>query len=125
VEFIEFKLQRICVAEFEITAMFLNKTHALIGGIGGEVHLLEQDTLNIIRKLAGHTSRITCIEYCSALTVVITGSRDKTARVWNAAGECLHVLQEHTNGVNCTAVHGTTYVHVMCLLIIVCFDNTD
>ncbi len=80
--------------------------------------MLEQDTLNIIRQLDGHTREIMCIEYCSALNVVITGSRDGTVRVWNAAtGECVLVLDEHTDAVRCATVHGTTYVHVTCKLI--------
>ena len=105
----------------------MNDTHALIGGFEGEVCVLEQDTLDIIRQLDGHTDEITCIEYCSALNRVITGSRDTTARVWDAAtGECVHVLEGHKDYVLCAAVHGTTYVNVMCLLIIFfCCNNTE
>jgi WD40 repeat protein len=56
-----------------------------------------------------HTDCIYCIEYCSALKVVISGSRDKTARVWDAAtGKFVRVLTGHKGGVMCAAVHGTT-----------------
>ncbi len=88
-----------CVAEFEIRTLLLNKTHALIGGLGGKVCVLEQDTLDIIRLLDGHSYSITCIEYCSALNRVITASSDNT-RVWNAA----------TGGVRRAIVNGTAYV---------------
>jgi WD40 repeat protein len=78
------------------------------------VHVLEQDTLSIIRKLDGHTREIKWIEYCSALNMVITGSWKSPVRVWDAAtGECVRMLKGHTYGASCAAVHGTTYVNLV------------
>ncbi|CAM6002329.1 unnamed protein product [Sphagnum balticum] len=113
------------MSKFKIDVLFLNDTYALIGGSRGQVHVLEQDTLNIIRPLDNRSSdQIMCIEYCSALDMVITGSGDTTARMWNAAtgkcervfrghygatGKCL-VLQGHTLAVRCVAFDGNTIV---------------
>ncbi|PWN50741.1 hypothetical protein IE53DRAFT_386934 [Violaceomyces palustris] len=59
------------------------------------------------RKLEGHTDGIMCLQFSENLAhpcfpVVITGSYDRTARVWNLeTGEQLRVLQGHTRGVRC------------------------
>jgi WD40 repeat protein len=93
--------------------------HALIGNEEGQLQLIEPDTALTIRQMNGHTREINCIVYCSELSMVITGSHDNTARVWNVAtGECVHVLKGHTDYVMCAAVHGTTYVN--CTLQIGC-----
>jgi dynein assembly factor with WDR repeat domains 1 len=90
----------------------------LIVSEDGGLYLIEPDTAQTIREMNAHTEEINCIVYCSELSRVITGSSDKTARVWNVAtGECVHVLNGHTLGVQCAAVHGTTYVS--CRLLIV------
>jgi WD40 repeat protein len=62
--------------------------------------------------------RIICVVYCLELSWVITGSADKTARVWNVAmGACVHVLKGHTGSVLCAAVHCTTYVNCTLLMV--------
>ncbi len=92
--------------------------HALIGDTEGQLQLIEPDTARTMRQMNGHIDEISCIVYCDELSRVITGSHDKTARVWNVAtGECVHVLNGHTGAVRRAAVHGTTYVN--CTLLIV------
>jgi WD40 repeat protein len=71
--------------------------HALTGNTKGQLLLIDPDTGNTIRQMNGHTALITCIVYCPELSMVITGSRDNTARVWNVTtGECVHVFNGHT-----------------------------
>lgn len=51
----------------------------------------------------GHSDPITCMAVLSKGRVV-SGSRDCTLRVWDAAtGQCLQTLIEHTNWINCVA----------------------
>ncbi|KIY46209.1 WD40 repeat-like protein [Fistulina hepatica ATCC 64428] len=58
-----------------------------------------------IRNLSGHTDGIMCLQLCECLShpsfpVLITGSYDCTARVWNlATGATLHVLEGHTRAI--------------------------
>jgi len=60
-----------------------------------------------VRTLSGHKEGIMCLQYSDSLAhpsfpVVITGSYDRTARVWNLeTGEELRVLRGHTRGVRC------------------------
>ena len=92
--------------------MLVTDEHALIGHENGQLLLIDPDTVHTRRLMNGHTNWINCIVYCRELSGVITGSDDKTARVWDVAtGECVHVLEGHTRDVKCAAVHGTTYVN--------------
>lgn len=60
-----------------------------------------------VRSLNGHTDGIMCLQFNESLShpafpVVITGSYDRTARIWNMdTGEELRVLRGHTRGVRC------------------------
>ncbi|UZJ55224.1 hypothetical protein CBS101457_004544 [Exobasidium rhododendri] len=57
--------------------------------------------------LKGHTDGIMCLQFSESLThptfpIVITGSYDRTARIWNMeTGEELRLLEGHTRGVRC------------------------
>ena len=57
--------------------------------------------------LSGHTDGIMCLQFSESLShptfpIVITGSYDRTARIWNMeTGEELRVLKGHTRGVRC------------------------
>lgn len=57
------------------------------------------------RVLAGHTDAITCLQIDETMSnpsypVLMTGSWDRTVRVWNAdTGECINVLRGHTRAV--------------------------
>ncbi|ODN76914.1 hypothetical protein L202_05489 [Cryptococcus amylolentus CBS 6039] len=57
------------------------------------------------KVLKGHADGVTCLQYHTALTnpsypVLITGSYDRTARVWNLeSGEEVRVLRGHTHAV--------------------------
>lgn len=59
------------------------------------------------KVLTGHADGIMCLQFSESLShpafpVVITGSYDRTARVWNMeTGEELRVLKGHTRGVRC------------------------
>lgn len=59
------------------------------------------------KVLTGHTDGIMCLQFSESLNhpafpIVITGSYDRTARVWNMeTGEALRVLKGHTRGVRC------------------------
>ena len=45
-----------------------------------------------------------------SVATVISGSTDRTLRVWNAeSGECVHTLYGHTSTVRCMHLHGNRY----------------
>ena len=91
--------------------MLMTDEHTLIGDAKGQLELIEPDTAQIIWQMNTDNDKICYIAYCPELSSVITtGLRYKTARVWNVAtGECVHVLSGHTSYLLSVAVHGTTY----------------
>jgi len=51
------------------------------------------DTIENIQTLKGHSKRVKCIiVYKENL---ISGSRDKTIRIWNTNGDCIKILKDH------------------------------
>jgi WD40 repeat protein len=99
--------------------MLMTDQYALIGGEYGQLQLIEPDTALTLRAMYRHSKDITCIVYCRELSMVITGSRDTRARVWNVTTDnCVHMLNGHTQAVSCAAVHGTTYVNCTLLMVV-------
>ena len=58
-----------------------------------------------LRKLRGHTNRVTSVAFSADGKRVVSGSDDKSARVWDAkTGKQLRELQGHSNGVTSVAL---------------------
>uniref|UniRef100_A0A7S4S906 Uncharacterized protein n=2 Tax=Ditylum brightwellii TaxID=49249 RepID=A0A7S4S906_9STRA len=57
--------------------------------------------------LGGHSDTVNCCALYSGDKLAISGSRDKTLRVWNLfTGEQVQILKGHRGGVECCAVYG-------------------
>lgn len=53
-----------------------------------------------MRILSGHTDGVMCLQFCDSSNILITGSYDKTIRIWNLeTGEVVRVLTGHTRCV--------------------------
>lgn len=54
-----------------------------------------------LRKLEGHTGRVTCLGSAIDLSLVASGSEDKTVRLWKpATAECVRVLKGHQHSLS-------------------------
>lgn len=61
-----------------------------------------------VQTLVGHTGGVWSSQMRDS--VVISGSTDRTLKVWNAdTGECVHTLYGHTSTVRCMHLHGNRY----------------
>jgi WD40 repeat protein len=59
-----------------------------------------------LRTLEGHTASVTSVALHADGRRAVTGSWDKTVRVWDLdTGVCLRTLEGHTYGVNSVALH--------------------
>jgi len=74
-------------------------------GAAGAAAQADQDLL--LYTLAGpngHTSAVNSVAFSSDGSQVVTGSDDRTAKIWNVAdGTLAHTLAGHTGGLNSVA----------------------
>lgn len=58
------------------------------------------ETNKVIRSYHGHLSGVYCLTIHPSLDLLITGSRDSTAKVWDMRTKaCVHTLASHGNTV--------------------------
>lgn len=61
--------------------------------------LLRPDNQEAGLSLAGHTGRVRCAAFANSRPLVVTGSRDYTARIWDDAAKVVAVLKGHSGHV--------------------------
>ncbi|CAH9095177.1 unnamed protein product [Cuscuta epithymum] len=93
------------------------------GGVDSNAVVFDHHSGQIISTLSGHSKRVTSVKFACESEMVITGSADKTVRVWqgseNGSYACRHVLKDHTAEVQSVTVHATNNYFVTASL-----DNT-
>lgn len=73
----------------------------LVGSSDGTAALLDARTHKKLHELRGHTGPILA---CAAKDgILVTGSADRTLRVWSESGELLRTLTQHSGAVNALA----------------------
>lgn len=59
---------------------------------------------NIV-QFAAHGSSVTCLRFTESGTTLVSGSFDKTIKMWDLKGNCLITLLEHSRYINCIAIN--------------------
>ena len=76
---------------------------AVAGGAPGEVGevlVFNTQTWKQVRRLGEHTDVVYAVAWRPNTVHLVTGSLDKTARVWDlASGKCIRVLKDHADAV--------------------------
>jgi WD40 repeat protein len=63
-------------------------------------------TLEHLATLCGHDGSIVCLDICTAYSIVVSGSEDRTAMVWDSRGaKLLRVLDNHSGTVLSVSVN--------------------
>ena len=71
---------------------------AVASSIG--IWIYDANTFTEIALLTGHTERVNAVAFSPDSKMLISGSHDKTVRLWNVeTGELLHTLEDHTDYV--------------------------
>jgi len=81
------------------------------GGADANAVVFDRSAGQIVSTLSGHTKRVTSVKFVARDDLLLTGSADKTVRIWQAnedgAYNCRHVLKDHTAEVHAVTVHAT------------------
>ncbi|VFQ85430.1 unnamed protein product [Cuscuta campestris] len=93
------------------------------GGVDTNAVVFDHNSGQIISTLSGHSKRVNSVKFARESKTVITGSADKTVRLWQGSEDgsyaCRHVLKDHTAEVQSVTVHATNNYFVTASL-----DNT-
>ncbi|XP_020094280.1 pre-mRNA-processing factor 19-like [Ananas comosus] len=93
------------------------------GGIDTNAVLFDRSSGQILCTLTGHSKKITSVKFVPRDELFITGSADKTVRVWQGSEDgnysCCHILKDHTAEVHAVTVHATNKYFVSASM-----DNT-
>jgi len=65
-----------------------------------DAYLVEVDTGQVVRTFIGHTSNVNSVAFSPDGMQILSGSRDSTAKLWDAAtGTCIRTFTGHTSEV--------------------------
>ena len=78
-----------------------------------EDHLCGTSTIYATRRMnmenivqfSAHGSSVTCLRFTENGTTLVSGSFDKTIKMWDLKGNCLITLLEHSRYINCIAIN--------------------
>lgn len=108
-----------------ILSIDINQSKDIIatGGVDTNAVVFNKTSGEILSTLSGHSKKVTSVKFVGDGELVVTGSADKTVRVWqsseNGNYDCRHVLKDHTAEVQAVTIHATNNYFVTASL-----DNT-
>ncbi|KAK4749165.1 hypothetical protein SAY87_026614 [Trapa incisa] len=81
------------------------------GGIDTSAVLFNRQSGEILSTLSGHSKKVTSLKFVNEGGIVLTGSADKTVRIWEVSEEgnytCRQTLKDHLAEVQAVTVHAT------------------
>ncbi|KAF3328107.1 pre-mRNA-processing factor 19-like protein [Carex littledalei] len=81
------------------------------GGVDTNAVIFNRASGQILSTLTGHSKKITSVKFVGRDELVITGSADKTVRLWQGTDDgtynCAHILKDHTAEVQAVTVQAT------------------
>ncbi|KAF5181952.1 Pre-mrna-processing factor 19-like protein [Thalictrum thalictroides] len=93
------------------------------GGLDTNAVIFDRASGQILSSLSGHSKKVNSVKFVSRDELFVTGSADKTVRVWQGNEEgnynCRHILKDHSAEVQAVTIHATNNYFVTASL-----DNT-
>lgn len=77
--------------------------YALSSSWDKSLRLWELSTGNTTRTFVGHTNDVLSVSFSADNRQIVSGSRDRTIKLWNTLGDCKFTITEkgHTEWVSC------------------------
>ncbi|KAH6770087.1 MOS4-associated complex 3A [Perilla frutescens var. hirtella] len=92
-------------------------------GADSNAVVFDRSSGQVVSTLSGHSKKVTSVKFAAEGELVVTGSADKTVRVWRGSEggdfDCRHILKDHTAEVQAVTIHATNKYFVTASL-----DNT-
>ncbi|KAF8388285.1 hypothetical protein HHK36_026951 [Tetracentron sinense] len=105
------------------TDIHSSKDFIATGGVDTNAVLFDRTSGQILSTLSGHSKKVNSVKFVDRDELFVTGSADKTVRVWQASENgnyiCQHILKDHTAEVQAVTIHATNSYFVTASL-----DNT-
>ncbi|OMJ77178.1 hypothetical protein SteCoe_23286 [Stentor coeruleus] len=79
--------------------LFTPDNRMLIGACYKSILCWEVSTKRLIKTLAGHDDEILCLSYNATESLIVSGSKDNTIRIWSMNSE-IKILRGHSNWVS-------------------------
>ncbi|EPS73033.1 hypothetical protein M569_01722, partial [Genlisea aurea] len=80
-------------------------------GVDSNAVLFDRQSGQVVSTLSGHSKKVTSVKFVADSELVVTGSADKTVRVWQASEggnyDCRSILKDHTAEVQAVTIHAT------------------
>uniref|UniRef100_A0A2K5PGI7 Small ribosomal subunit protein RACK1 n=1 Tax=Cebus imitator TaxID=2715852 RepID=A0A2K5PGI7_CEBIM len=82
---------------------FVSDVFALSGSWDGTLPLWDLTTGTTTRRFVGHTRDVLSVAFSSDNQQIVSGSRDKTIKLWNTLGVCKYTVRDesHSEWVSC------------------------
>jgi len=95
----------------EVNGVIVSEDNSKFVTCGGDKQFFQWDvtTGNVIRKFVGHDRKVNALAFGPSESVIISGSHDKTVRIWDLRARSrgsLQVLTDATDSVLCVNVGG-------------------
>lgn len=87
------------------------------GSWDGTLRLWEIQSGRTTRRFVGHSKDVLSVAFSADNRQIVSGSRDKTIKLWNTLGECKYTIQEDVSDtIVCLLVTNISFIHPSCLL---------
>eukprot|EP01133_Synstelium_polycarpum_P007751 gene7751-9086_t len=75
----------------------------ICGCVDGTMRVFDLNTSNCLRTMRGHSAPVRCLQAINhnGQDLVVSGSYDKTIKVWDMDSRCINTIRAHTHKINC------------------------